>query len=1173
MSKRAAYDRSLELLKVLGLPKQSLNLKWVGSSTKEWLDKVDLLESKTQSTEDNLNEIRRLRDTLSIRVKIPAKPTRKNTARTLYRLKTRIRKMNEPKALSPGNIRLKTKSELYKMLKGISGTDRPIPWMGTTKAQLITAIEASRAKSRPPIDSDLFVLIESKEEKEPQPLVVSKREFSDGANVITYTHEFEYPEPLDSGTAPFLKRAMINALRNVDTRHSGRVGIMGEIGGIKRPMSTPFIKGKSMTEIINILFKLTVDKMAREYRNGYEVNSFYGATHSGNSSAMGKSARTITQAYAKWVKVVPKSDINCVFQSVAAAKNFRGNRQLLEVEEDGSDAQEARVNSGKELKRAMRDKGFKISEGFSNNETLQMIADYTRCYIRLFDNIYEHVNTFAPATPKKRYRSGKFIDLQRVANHCNALIPRAHIEKAFPEFHVPTLGENKKAREPTKEEPIKKRKYYHKYNHKIAAWDIEASPDPITKEFVPYMCSIAWNEYKWSEPEPRTITSWDMKEKQFSGLDCLQRMVSWIYQEKDTFNGYTLYAHNGGKFDLPLAIENAFMTSDDFMIDGKGCLELNNSWIGFKLVSKTDRKHTLTFRDSCRLLPASLDKLTKELKVEHQKLTETVCHDAITIKNYKSFPELSKYLTHDVFGLLEVLMIFGRGVYDAMGIDITRCYTGASLSKTNYFKNYYKPEFMPVYTLNDEHDRYIRDSYYGGRVEAFQMGKIEKAYYYDFTSLYPDLGRRDMPYGKPQDVRFVEDMGLPDTLNNTIYEYIEDESIIIGNKKLPADFFGWVKCRVRTTNQEAILANKALPKHAVLHDQRLTFPIIDEWKEMTLFSEEIDYEAYEYEFLDGVKFQRGKLLKRFFEDGFAKKATSKAEGNLAMAQAYKIIINSGYGFWGLRTKDRDGVIIAPSKGSPYLPFLNDNKLLGMREVGDQMFMRVMKDLEVKDFNVAIAAAISSYSRLKLHSLLSAIRSAGGHIYYCDTDSVICSINLDDYPDIKDKFQWDGTGEELGSLKNEADEKVQKLLKKLYDQTKQKSILKDLIDAENGNLAWDEGYITGCKSYALTKKITIEGREHTITICKLKGYSQKDTHKLKSGQWEKQNNALQYDQMRQMAEGEVLSQRQYQFRCPKSNYVSETHQFKIRKQDVVKSFRKCYTKGIEQPCGNVQPLRI
>ena len=48
------------------------------------------------------------------------------------------------------------------------------------------------------------------------------------------------------------------------------------------------------------------------------------------------------------------------------------------------------------------------------------------------------------------------------------------------------------------------------------------------------------------------------------------------------------------------------------------------------------------------------------------------------------------------------------------------------------------------------------------------------------------------------------------------------------------------------------------------------------------------------------KSMKAKFMKKFFDDGFMNKAKCKADGDLAMAQAYKIIINSGYGFWGLR---------------------------------------------------------------------------------------------------------------------------------------------------------------------------------------------------------------------------------------------------------------------------------
>jgi hypothetical protein len=522
------------------------------------------------------------------------------------------------------------------------------------------------------------------------------------------------------------------------------------------------------------------------------------------------------------------------------------------------------------------------------------------------------------------------------------------------------------------------------------------------------------------------------------------------------------------------------------------------------------------------------------LNVKHKKLDENISHEDITLINYNTFPQLKKYLTHDVFGLLEVIQEFGTKVFNDLGIDITKCFTGASLSKKNFFKNYYDNS-KPIYKLSDDNDKFIRDGYFGGRVECFKMGLINKAYYYDFTSLYPDVGRKYLPYGEPEVVK----------LNKC--------------KKLDKSFFGFVKCLARTKNK------KCIPKHAVIKNNRLIFPILENWTELSVFSEELDYEQYEYEFITGIKFKKGRIKQRFFNEGFRNKAISKKNGNPAMAQAYKIIINSGYGFWGLRTKDRDGVIICEPNSHVYMEYLNTDKLISLREHEDYMFCRIKKDLDVNDFNVGVAAAISSYARSKLHSLLTAVRKVGGEIYYCDTDSIICNINLNDFPEIKKKFQWDGNGEELGSLKNECDEYIEKIIKKEFPDklgfTKEfrKNELQKIKDMEGGNNYFDNGILTGCKQYALQKTVKINNKLHIIEIVKCKGYSQKV-------------DKLTFDDMLNLNKGNKMSQEQTQFRCPKSNYVSETKAFVIKSQKVVKSFRKTYSKGqIFQ--NHVLPFRI
>ena len=219
-----------------------------------------------------------------------------------------------------------------------------------------------------------------------------------------------------------------------------------------------------------------------------------------------------------------------------------------------------------------------------------------------------------------------------------------------------------------------------------------------------------------------------------------------------------------------------------------------------------------------------------------------------------------------------------------LGLNLSESMTGAPLSKKTFFNTYYKPQKYPLYSLDDPMDKYIRDFYYGGRVEVFQLRKVDddKFYYYDFTSLYPDRGREALPYGKP--------------------EWVDANTIN------PSELFGFVDVTVRSID----LTKK--PLHAIKEDGKLLFRHFKEWTSLTLFSEELKmgiYESgiYEYKIESGLRFDSGPWMEKFFTDAVNKKAVAKSIGNTAMSQIYKIVANSGYGFWGLRVKDRDCIKI------------------------------------------------------------------------------------------------------------------------------------------------------------------------------------------------------------------------------------------------------------------------
>ena len=1138
-----AYATTKTLAEELGVNIASIQAKWRGSTTQYWRQQVKRYRKNIKTRNTRFNRALKLSRETGVPLSIPTNT--KGTDQNIWQREIR-------------RIQGQQRRNLGEYKKAQKQRQQVAPILQQVKQAIPKRRQQQRTKL---IKQQLKQVVAQREQKEFKQFKTNTNLLKNGVTSINYVHRV--PQSLrlriNERNLVAIRQQLSNTL-NLHQAHIGVNRVSLKVRDIRRDnnniQSTSYLLG-----IDNALVRMMNDNIgpyARGNDSGqgddpFEIGEIIVSVFIPTENVMGSSStRSIEQANNKWHIVNPKSKFNCVFQSIAVCRNFNTHRLLLNDTEEGS---KARIQSGINLKKKVKPS----NDNYADNMTIQEICDWTRYPINLYNNVFELIKTFKPKNPLKRYKHKiKYYEIQKVGDHCLALVSKKLIKHFHPdfEFNNLTAPEVKTNDEDT---IIKKKKNFHKYNDKIAAWDIETSPN-ANKEHIPYASSIAWFEYEygednityrnkkfkvkkktvWKKVEERTknITNRTIKEKQFWGLNCLQEMTKWIYENKAIFNGYTLYAHNGGKYDLPLIIKKAFIESTEFLIEGKGCVELNNAWIGFTLRARNDRKYKIYFRDSFRLLPMGLEKITKELKVEHQKLTETVNHKDITLLNYNTFPELKTYLTHDVFGLLEVIQTFGSEVYKDLGIDITKCFTGASLSKSNFFQNYYNTKY-PVYKLSDDNDKFIRDSYFGGRVECFKMGQLLKCYYYDFTSLYPDVGRLYLPYGEPEIIK----------LNKA--------------KELPKDFFGWVECLVRTKNK------KCIPKHCMISEDRLIFPVFENWTKINLFSEELDFKQYEYEFITGIKFKKAKFKKKFFNEGFVKKAEAKKNNNPAMAQAYKIIINSGYGFWGLRTKDRDGVIICEPTSHKYLDYLNTDKLISLREHNDYMFCRIKKDLDVKDYNVAVAAAISSYARSKLHSLLTAIRKVGGELYYCDTDSLICNININDFPEIKKKFQWDGNGSELGSLKNEADEYVEDVLKKVYPlstelntkplfkelinsynertKRKQKTVFEELCNKEGGNFSWDEGVITGCKQYALKKTITVEGKEHTMEVVKLKGYSQKE-------------DKLKFDDMININKRVKMSQNQTQFRCPKSNYISETSSFTIKSKIVNKSFKRCYTKG-------------
>lgn len=979
--------------------------------------------------------------------------------------------------------------------------------------------------------------------------------------------------------------------------------------------------------------------------------------------------KTIQMANSLWFICGTTSKSNCFYRSISfirLMKDLNHKTELAETilgEDDRLLLQKINERS-KQMKKTLKNVNADISRKTTTEDDIQKWVDNCygdggrgsnqKCEVVIYNSVFAKVKTIRP----KNYTTGnlttyevwiinhhfiplvRWYDLNNIKELCEAKLEidkekeKAKYEANTPikkhiateivdEGHFLDWCENEKHLNPDKlvgfekikweriykwcykDDENKVRKQINPMNNKIATYDFEATPNGTeNSKFVSYRVSMAFNVLDDNDNFLRIET------KTFGGKDCIRKWMKWLFTNRKKFSGYTLYAHNAGKFDLLLVLGEYLLENDEFWkIDTESLIVLNGAYLNLIMFSEEeDDTFTIALKDSYRLLPASLDKLCAEFDVEHKKLTGAVDFNEMNIENCyggkvdcpnnKLFSsdkfrlELGNvvYCNWDCVGLLEVMNTFKEEVYKNMGfINITDCLTGASLSKKNFFLSYYDGINRPIYSMNEKYDTFCRNGYYGGRNEAFFIGEfMGKVYYNDFTSLYPDVGRCRLPYGKPKRWTKKE-------VSNWNERY--------KSGKNPQLCIGIVKMKVKTKDFTI------LPLHAIKREGKLLFPHLENETEMYLWYNEFLYGnslgQYEYELIDAISFgdpvysikkseketfwNEG-VLHDFFNDAFEKKGKAKAEGKLALAQCYKIVANSGYGFWGLNARGdnnegRDGMEILKCDDDSFWDLLDKGYVSNMNRVGKYTLVRTSKPMPVKDFNVAIAAAICSEARIKIHKYMCAIKKVG-NILYCDTDSCISDVDITKHPNIMKEFCWDGfidpdtAGDDLGSMKNEAVEKLEKYFKKkimkdnpTLDERMDKPIIKKMLkehmkkqrEADGGDdFYFDKGIIAGCKQYCLLKT-TYDGGKIEASAAKgvARSLDYTDFHHLLYGS--KMEEQRKYEELIKKEkpdwvapEGNRIYERQHQFRSGLINHIEGD--VEIIKTPVDKAMRINYLKG-------------
>lgn len=273
----------------------------------------------------------------------------------------------------------------------------------------------------------------------------------------------------------------------------------------------------------------------------------------------------------------------------------------------------------------------------------------------------------------------------------------------------------------------------------------------------------------------------------------------------------------------------------------------------------------------------------------------------------------------------------------------------------------YRHRFMREAILVDANPKALalaRESYLGGRVEAFRLGRVRgPVYALDVNAMYPYV-MRDREY--------------PTVLRT----YVRDPSI--------AELKQWLiskavvaRCRLHVRE----------PVYPLRLGDKLVFPVGR--FEATLTTPDL-YRALQFGELkdcsEAAVYDRSAIFTRFIDELYDLRLQAQKKGDKVSAHMLKILMNSLYGKFGQRGGVWSKVGEAPdlSVGSWLDYDLDAGTVERMRQLAG-IIQRREKDAESYSSHPAIAAHVTAYARAYLWSLVA--RAGKENVLYVDTDSL------------------------------------------------------------------------------------------------------------------------------------------------------------------------------------------
>lgn len=361
---------------------------------------------------------------------------------------------------------------------------------------------------------------------------------------------------------------------------------------------------------------------------------------------------------------------------------------------------------------------------------------------------------------------------------------------------------------------------------------------------------------------------------------------------------------------------------------------------------KKKKQKKITIIDSANFLKTRLAEIGKKLGIEKMAIDFDNCTEE----------ELYKYCENDVIIVYKFIISIIKFIVDRKLGSFKE-----TLASTAF--NVWRKSFneLPIYYHNDSDlIKFERKAYKGGRVECFHIGRItDKTYYLDINSMYPYVMQHyrlpNMPTITP--VNLEDNFSSILEMNNT---YFIAECLIETDEEFNPYSF-------KDDSGKLLFPKGKFKCH--LHDCDLRYAIKNNHLKKI-----IRIQGYSQNY----------CLRDYVNYFYPLKAQAENETDRLII---KLFLNSLYGRLGMRHPVTDEIEYGSDELFGKISIIGDSDNRNVYHIWNGKLYRSHYDYAYprKNINVAIAGAVTSYSRMLLFNY---IKLAGhDNTFYCDTDSL------------------------------------------------------------------------------------------------------------------------------------------------------------------------------------------